>query len=135
MRHRRASGLKATVERFNAFARNGRDEDFGRGANGLSIWSGDPSNRPNPSLGAIEKPPFHAVEIWPGDVGTYGGLVADQFGRVLTEAGQPIPGLYATGVCTAGVTGTHYPGPGGSLGPSFVFGWVAAKHMLGQVPN
>ena len=130
-----ASGLKATVERFNAFARNGRDEDFGRGANGLSIWSGDPSNRPNPSLGAIEKPPFHAVEIWPGDVGTYGGLVADQFGRVLTEAGQPIPGLYATGVCTAGVTGTHYPGPGGSLGPSFVFGWVAAKHMLGQVPN
>jgi 3-oxosteroid 1-dehydrogenase len=47
---------------------------------------------------------------------------------VLKEDGTPIPGLYATGVSTASVMGRGYPGAGSSVGPSFTWGFVAAKH-------
>ena len=95
----------------------------------------DPTVKPNPSLGAIEKPPFYAVEVFPGDVGTYGGLVTDEYARVLNDAGQVIPGLYATGNSTASVTGKTYPGAGASIAASFIFGWVAARHASGTMAN
>ena len=64
----------------------------------------------------------------PGDVGTYGGVVTDEYARVLRQDGSVISGLYATGVSTASVMGRAYPGAGSSVGPSFVWGYVAAKH-------
>jgi 3-oxosteroid 1-dehydrogenase len=57
--------------------------------------------------------------------------VTDANARVLREDGSVIHGLYATGVSTAGVFGRYYPGPGSSVGPSFVWGYVAAKHAMG----
>lgn len=68
------------------------------------------------------------MTIYPGDVGTYGGVVTDTHARVLREDGSFIPGLYATGVSTASVMGRSYPGAGSSVGPSFTWGFVAAKH-------
>lgn len=124
--------LKATVERFNHFAAIGRDEDFQRGARAYDRWLGDPWQRPNEALGAIEQGPFYAVPVYPGDVGTYGGVVTDDSARVLRADGSPIPGLYATGVSTASVMGRAYPGPGSSVGPSFLWGYVAALHATGQ---
>ena len=67
----------------------------------------------------------------PGDVGTYGGVVTDENARVLKTDGHPIEGLYATGVTTASVMGRSYPGAGASIGPSFTWGYVAARHALG----
>ncbi|MFD1048627.1 FAD-binding protein, partial [Kibdelosporangium lantanae] len=43
------------------------------------------SNRPNPSLAALVKPPFYAVKIVPGDLGTKGGLRTDKAARVIHE--------------------------------------------------
>ena len=83
---------------------------------------------PSSSLGTIEQGPFYAYKVYPGDVGTYGGVVTDTNARVLREDGSVIPGLYATGVSTASVMGRAYPGAGASVGPSFVWGYVAAKH-------
>jgi 3-oxosteroid 1-dehydrogenase len=120
--------LKATVERFNGFARKGRDEDFGRGDSAYDRWLGDPTHKPSPTLGTIEKGPFYAMPIVPGDVGTYGGAVTDAKARVLREDGTPIPGLYATATSTASVMGRKYAGAGASVGPGFVWGYVAAKH-------
>ena len=51
--------------------------------------------------------------------------------RVLREDGTPIDGLYATGISTASVMGRVYPGAGASVGPSMVFGWIAARHAAG----
>ena len=68
------------------------------------------------------------VLVVPGDIGTWGGVVSDEYARVLRPDGSPIPGLYATGVTTAGVAGRYYVGPGSSIGPSFVWGWVAARN-------
>lgn len=121
-------GLIRTVERFNGFASTGRDEDFGRGARAYDRYQADPRVKPNPSLGAIERPPFYAVQIVPGDVGTAGGLMADEHGRVLGREGDAIPGLYVTGNAAAPVFGPTYPGPGASIAASFVFGHLAAHH-------
>jgi 3-oxosteroid 1-dehydrogenase len=122
------SGLAATVRRFNEFCRTGRDEDYGRGSRAFDRAHGDPTVKPNPNLGPIEQPPFYAVAMYPGDVGTAGGVVTDDHARVLRADGSVIEGLYATGNSTASVMGRCYPGAGASIGASFVFGYLAAKH-------
>jgi 3-oxosteroid 1-dehydrogenase len=72
------------------------------------------------------------VEIYPGDLGTKGGFRTDPEARVLTEADQPIPGLYAAGNCSAAVMGRTYPGAGSTIGPGMTFGFIAAEHALGN---
>lgn len=122
--------LVGTVDRFNAFARQGTDEDYGRGESAYDRYYGDPSHGPNPCLGTIEHPPFYAVEMWPGDLGTKGGLVTDERARVLREDGTVVEGLYATGNNSASVMGHTYPGPGSTLGPTTTFGYVAATDLV-----
>ncbi len=125
------AGLKRTVARFNEFCRSGVDADFGRGGRAFDRAHGDPSIKPNPNLGAIEQGPFYAVAMYPGDVGTAGGIVTDEHARVQRADGSVIPGLYATGNATASVMGRTYPGAGASIAASFVFGYIAAQHALG----
>jgi 3-oxosteroid 1-dehydrogenase len=129
------AALKATTERFNRFAKQGRDEDFHRGDRAYDRWLGDFTHGPNQALGPVEEGPFYAVPVVPGDVGTYGGVVTDVLARVLREDGSVIGGLYATGTTTASVMGRAYPGAGSSIGPSFTWGYVAAKHALGETPT
>jgi len=123
-----AAALTATVDRFNDFARTGVDEDFHRGESAYDKYYSDPTVKPNCSLAPIEKGPFYAVTIVPGDLGTKGGLVTDEHARVLREDGSAIPGLYAAGNVSASVMGNTYPGPGGTIGPALVFGYLAAEH-------
>ena len=123
--------LKSTVERFNGFVASNRDEDFHRGERAYDRWLGDPFQKPSASLGVIAQAPYYAVPVVPGDVSTYGGVVTDEYARVLRTDGSVIAGLYATGVSTASVMGRAYPGAGCSIGPSFVFGYVAARHAAG----
>ena len=120
--------LVKTVERFNGFAATGVDPDFHRGEGAHEKYQGDITNKPNACLGPLDKAPYYAVAMYPGDVGTSGGLLCDEYARVLDEHGDPIPGLYAAGNCTASVMGRHYLGAGSSIGASFVFAYVAAKH-------
>lgn len=120
-------GLTATVERFNRFAENGEDEDFGRGDSAYDNYYGDPGYD-NPNLGSISKGPFYACKIYPGDLGTKGGIVANEHGQVLRN-NRPIEGLYAIGNCSASVMGRVYPGPGSSIGPTTVFGYISANHI------
>ncbi|MFO7246823.1 MAG: FAD-dependent oxidoreductase [Thermaerobacter sp.] len=122
--------LLATVARFNEMARNGVDEDFERGRTAYDNYYGDPTYR-NPNLGTIERGPFYAVKVYPGDLGTKGGMLTDEYARVLKN-GRPIPGLYATGNCSASVMGRTYPGPGATLGPAMTFAYIAAKHVAAE---
>jgi len=125
------AALTRTVERFNAFAERGVDEDFHRGEGAYDRFGGDELVKPNPNLGAIAKPPFYAIRFFPGDVGTCGGLMTDDKARVLREDGSVISGLYATGNSTASVVGRSYPGAGASIGASMTFGYIAARDALG----
>jgi 3-oxosteroid 1-dehydrogenase len=124
--------LKVTMDRFNSSVRAGHDDQFHRGDRAYDNWLGDPVHAPSQTLGTIERPPFFAAPMVPGDVGTYGGVLTDSCARVLRADGSPIPGLYATGTTTASVMGRFYPGPGSSIGPSFTWGYVAAKHAIGS---
>ena len=122
-----AAALTATVQRFNGFARDGKDPDFGRGDSAYDRYYGDPTLK-NPNLDEITRAPFYAVRIEVGDLGTKGGLVCDEHSRVLRGDGSAIEGLYATGNASASVMGNEYAGPGATIGPSIVFGYLAARH-------
>ena len=121
-------GLAETVERFNLYAAQGTDPDYGRGDSAYNRALGDPNHKVHPCLGPIDEPPYYAVEVVPGDIGTCGGLVTDEHARVLDQHDEPIEGLYATGNTTATVMGRHYLGPGASIANTMVFGYLAALH-------
>ena len=120
--------LRDTLDRFNAGARAGRDDDHGRGSKAISRYYGDRRVRPNPNLGPVERPPFYAVRLYPGDVGTAGGVRTDLHGRALDPALKPIAGLYAAGNNASGIFGPCYPGAGASIAPGMLFGRRAALH-------
>jgi 3-oxosteroid 1-dehydrogenase len=121
------AGLDATVARFNGFARDGVDGDFGRGTSLYDHFYGDPEHQPNPNLGTIEKGPFYALEVHPGAIGTKGGARVDDKAQVLHVRGAAIAGLYAAGNVMAGITGPGYPGAGSTIGTAMTFGYIAGR--------
>jgi 3-oxosteroid 1-dehydrogenase len=125
----------ATVQRFNDFARGGIDRDFERGRTIYDRYYSNPLVKPNPNLGALEKAPFRALKIYPGDLNTKGGLVTDEHARVLRTDGTIIGGLYAAGNNTASVMGHTYPGPGSTIAPAAIFGFLGAIHAARQDEN
>jgi 3-oxosteroid 1-dehydrogenase len=127
--------LTGTVERFNSYCQTGVDADFAKGASAYHRFFGDPKMKGNPCLGKLDMPPFYAVRLLPGDVGTAGGLLTDEHARVLTVEGGTIAGLYATGNATAAVVGRSYPGAGASIGAALTFAYIAAGHALGKDPT
>jgi succinate dehydrogenase/fumarate reductase flavoprotein subunit len=120
--------LQQTVAAHNAYAADGIDAEFGRGSSELNRFNGDPDNKPNPCLRAIDCRPFYAVAVWPSDFANSAGLPTDADGTVRDAQGNPIEGLYAVGADAASVFRGTYPGPGTMLGPAIVFGWRAAMH-------
>lgn len=125
-----AKGLQATIEKMNTYAETGKDLDFKKGDSLYDRYYGDPRIEPNPCLASIDKPPFYGLEIQAGDLGTKGGLKTDARARVLNEAGDVIPGLYAVGNCSGSVMGHTYPGAGSTIGPAMTFGYVAAMDAV-----
>jgi 3-oxosteroid 1-dehydrogenase len=127
-----SAALANTVGRFNSFAASGKDEDFNRGENSYDLIYGDIRIKPNPCLAPLVVPPFYALEIHPGDIGTKGGLLTNENAQVIGADGEPIGGLYAIGNCSASVMGRYYPGAGATLGPAMTFGFLAAEHIAGH---
>ena len=123
------AGLAETVARINRFAETGIDEDFAKGGNSFDLAFGDPAHTPNPCLGPVRRPPFYAMQAFPGDIGTKGGLVCDEHARVLRPDGSVIEGLYAIGNSSAAVTGNSYPGAGSPITSAMTFGFIAANHV------
>ena len=121
--------LRDTIERYNADARAGIDREFGKGSNAYHRYVGDAAHRPNPCMAPIERAPYFALALYPGDLGTSVGLRTDEHARVLDRRGEPIPGLYACGNDMDSIMKGAYPGPGITLGPALTFGYLAAMHI------
>lgn len=119
--------LAATVDRFNAHAAEGHDPDWHRGEAAYDRYWGD-QHAAHPCLGPLDEPPFYAMEVFTGVIGTKGGLVTDEHARVEDVYGAPVPGLYACGNTTAHPMGIGYAGAGSTLGPAMTMGFVAAEH-------
>jgi succinate dehydrogenase/fumarate reductase flavoprotein subunit len=126
-----AERLRQTASRFNELAHKGHDDDFNRGDSVYDNYYGDPTV-PNPNLYPLGNPPYYAFRIVLGDLGTSGGLLTDEYARVLRPDATVVPGLYAVGNTSAAVMGRSYAGAGATIGPAMTFGFVAAKHIAGQ---
>lgn len=131
-----APALAQTVERFNAFCRNGRDEDFRRGE---GLWerhkSGARRGRAgNPALGGIDAAPFYAVPFNRSILGTKGGARTNAHGQVLRGDGSAIPGLFAAGLTMANPIGTRAVGPGTTIGPCLTWGYICGNRIAENQP-
>jgi len=120
-----------TLTHFNESASAGEDPDFGRGRSAYDRYYGDPTITPNPNLRPLDRSPFYAVKMVLSDLGTCGGLKADERARVLREDGRVIAGLYATGNTAANAFGTTYPGAGATIAQGLVYGYIAARDAAG----
>ncbi|MEO6025991.1 MAG: FAD-binding protein [Candidatus Binatia bacterium] len=127
-----AAGLKASVARMNASARNGKDSEFHRGESLFDRYYGDDKVQPNPCLAPLETAPYYALIVYAGDLGTKGGLTTDASARVVRDDGSVIPGLFAIGNCSASAMGRTYPGAGGTMGPAMTFGYILACETIGN---
>lgn len=134
-----AQGLQQTVQRYNTMATTGVDEDFHKGETPYNRVQGDGAavhaTQPNPCMAPLRAPPFYAVQVVPGSLGTFGGVRVDAHARVLDTQGQVIEGLYAAGNDQASVMAGHYPSGGITLGPAMTFGYLAACHAAAQRPE
>lgn len=124
--------LAETGRKFNAMAEAGTDDEFARGATAYDRYYGDPSHGPNPNLRPLDKGPYYAVKVVLSDLGTCGGLTADDQARVLRTDGSVIEGLYAIGNSAANAFGDKYPGAGATIGQGLVYGYIAAQHAAGR---
>lgn len=129
--------LQATVQRYNAMASAGKDEDFAKGETPYNRMQGDAAfaterGWPNACMGPLESGPFYAVRVVAGSLGTFAGLKVNESAQVLDANGQPIPGLYAGGNDMDSLMAGHYPSGGITLGPAMTFGWIAAQHAANQ---
>ncbi|MFV0278947.1 MAG: FAD-binding protein, partial [Parahaliea sp.] len=135
--------LKATIKRFNGYARKGKDPEFGRGAHEYdSDWHKlfstrrEGSEYPVNSLPSLVmhpftgKGPYYAFILAAGALDTCGGPVINEHAQVLAVDGTPIPGLYGAGNCISSPTRQAYAGAGGTIGPALTFGHIAGIHAV-----
>lgn len=127
--------MRATVERYNRFAAGGTDPDFSKGVSQHDRNNGDPTHQPHPNIGPLDQAPYYAIRIHPGNLGTYVGMEVDAHARVLGEDGLPVQGLHACGLDAHSIFAGCYPGGGSSIGPSMVFGYIAALSAAGRLTD
>jgi 3-oxosteroid 1-dehydrogenase len=136
--------LKRTVERFNGFARAGKDEDFHRGEfNYDKEWTTFPPTVPgaewppkdtkNYTMYPLsDKGPYYAVILGAGTLDTNGGPVINPKAQVLDTKNAPIAGLYGAGNCIASLVANSYWGGGSTIGPAMTFGHIAGINAASE---
>ena len=127
--------LSKTISSINNYAKTGKDLDFKKGEDAYQINLGDMNHKPNPCLGSITKPPFYAIDVYPGDIGASSGLITNSDAQVLDVNGEAIKGLYACGNDMDSIMAGVYPGPGITIGPGMTFGYIAACHAINSIKN
>lgn len=110
-------GLRETVEKYNAYLKKGKDDEFGR------PFQSDAK--------PVENPPYYAMRLWPKVHHTMGGIQIDKESRVISMARQPIKGLYAAGEVCGGVHGAVRLGSNATV-ECLVFGRIAGKSAADQ---
>lgn len=127
------------LEQFNKFAEEGYDPQFHRGENNWDTiapfltgdWLGKREGLANPAMAPVVEPPFVAMKLWPGTLGTKGGLKTNGKAQVLKRDGSVIPNLYAAGGGANTPLGEGYPSNGGPLATGAVMSWIAMRDLIG----
>jgi 3-oxosteroid 1-dehydrogenase len=129
------ANLTETVERFNGFARTGKDVDFDRGESPIQVdWNGPGRpESPNPTMAPLRSEgPYHCVILGAGVLDTNGGPKINTKAQVLGHDGEPVPGLYGAGNCVASISGQAYWGPGATIGPALTYGYLAGLNAAAE---
>lgn len=106
-----AAELEKTVGKWNGYCKDGKDPDFNYRA----------------AMHPIEGGPYYLLAYKPSVHYTMGGLHIDTDARVLDDAGNPIPGLFAAGEQAGHKMGTNRLGSC-SITDIFVFGRIAGAN-------
>ncbi|MST80563.1 flavocytochrome c [Lactobacillus equicursoris] len=112
-----ASGLEATVAKWNSDLATGDDTAFGR-TTGMDR--------------GVEVGPFFAIHVHPAIHYTMGGIHIDAETEVLDTNGNVIKGLYAAGEVSGGLHGNNRIG-GNSIAETVVFGRQAGIQAVKYV--
>jgi hypothetical protein len=111
----------ASVERYNASAAAGVDDEFGK---------------PAKDLFALDTAPFYGVRVGAWTLCTLDGLVINKDCQVVNfETGDPIEGLYACGNNSGAFFSNNYPElhPGVACGRGMTEARHATLHALGKL--
>ena len=126
-----ATNLRQTRGKFDAFARKGKDDEFGRGENPYDVLGFPKADRdndcPSRTMYPLTGDKIYACIYCLSAFSTHGGLVCDSDSRVLSRDGEPWDNLYSVGTCAASFLNGHYPAHGMSLGTGLVFGYLAGE--------
>ncbi|MGE0669117.1 MAG: FAD-dependent oxidoreductase [Sphingomonadales bacterium] len=141
------AALQATFEKFNGYAKSGKDPDFKRGDQSYDReWQAffskmrdgsteKPNAMPNSTLHPLrDKGPYYCIILAAGALDTSGGPQINEKAQVLGAGGEPIPGLYGAGNCIASPSREAYYGAGGTIGLCLTFGYIAAQTAHKETP-
>ena len=113
----KAGNLEKTIEKYNAYCTQKKDPEF---------------NRPPQHLKALDKPPYFAVNLFPGGPNTQGGPRRNERAQILNKDREAIPGLYAAGEFGS-IFGMIYPAAGGNISECIAFGRIAGENAAGEI--
>ncbi len=129
-----ADVLEATVAKWNADMKAGKDSDFGR-----------PIQNPHKKVVHVEQKltslvsepldaegPFYALKLFPSLLNTQGGPKKDSLGRVMTTEDKPVPRLYAAGELGS-MWGNIYQGATNNA-EAIVFGRISGRAAAAEKP-
>ncbi|MBN2403455.1 MAG: FAD-dependent oxidoreductase [Spirochaetes bacterium] len=108
-------GLQDTIDEYNKFCANGKDEHF---------------NKDRRYLRPVKTPKFYAAKFYPGAYGSLGGIKINYKAEVLNKSWEVMPGLYASGVDVCTIYGDSYVFvlPGNTMGFSINSGRIAGEN-------
>lgn len=111
-----AKNLKKTIEKYNGFAKTGKDTDYFKEPHRLT---------------PVNKAPYYGARTGAWHLTTLDGVMINTNMQVLDTNNEPIPGLFATGDCSGGFFSTTYPNlmTGLACGRTMTFGRHAGKYV------
>jgi 3-oxosteroid 1-dehydrogenase len=130
-----ARALQKTIANFNQYSANGADPEFNRGTFPWgALMCGDPLQKPNPNLGAINQGPYYAIELHrlAGGGIAASGILADEHCRAIDWNDRPIEGLYVAGNSMARMDNGAFMQSGITNARGLTHGYLAGRHAAGK---
>jgi len=134
LEHDFARTLSTSLERFNKFAVEGKDLEFGRGESvPESCWHvkrAADNKHPNKTMMPIDRRGLCCLVMGLSTLDTKGGPRINRSAQVLGADGQAVPGLFGAGNCVRSFTNISYPASGTTISSGILFGYIAGREAM-----